>query len=107
MTTTIELVNYKIVSDADDKKVAACQEKINHFCLSQAGFLYRSISTNESGTWFDIVYWQDMSSAQKAAENFGKSGINQDMDPLIVKDSLTITHMQAITEAMATEPEPA
>ena len=100
MTTTIEHVTYQTVENADQGLLDKCNEQINAFCLSQPGFLYRSISKNQNDIWHDIVYWQDFSSAENAAKQFSSTQVCQSLSKLVKQDTMKMQHMQALSEAM-------
>lgn len=100
-TTTIEMVTYKLKTDATVKQLQATHEDVNAFCSSQTGFLYRSISRDDNNTWYDIVYWQNMDHAKAAGEAFMASAVCQTLSKIIDSESLVMRHMLADTEAMA------
>ena len=100
-TTTIEMVTYKLKADSSVTQLQATHNEINAFCLSQPGFLYRSISQDESNTWYDIVYWQNMDNAKAAGEAFMATEVCHSLQKIIDGESVTMRHMLAVTEAMA------
>lgn len=103
MTTTIEIVTYKLKTEASTEQLAATHEQVNQFCAAQEGFIYRSISQDENNTWFDIVYWQNMQCAKKAGEAFMQSTVCQQLSPLIDNETLVIRQMLADSEKCVTQ----
>jgi hypothetical protein len=66
--TVIEVVIYQTkpgVKDAEHLKNAA---SITPILANFNGFIARQFSKTTDGKWIDLVYWKDLSSAEKAAE---------------------------------------
>ncbi|MDF2180061.1 hypothetical protein P2G88_17535 [Aliiglaciecola sp. CAU 1673] len=101
--TTIEMVSYKLKTDASIAQLRETHEGINAFCRSQPGFIYRSLSKDAEDTWHDIVYWQDMNSAKAAADAFMQNETAQHMLRLLDESTLKMRHMQADTEVMSAQ----
>jgi hypothetical protein len=100
MTTAIEVVTFKLKSDVSIEQFEQSQEGVNSFCKTQAGFIYRSLSKDDQGTWFDIVYWTDIDSAKSAGEAFMRDEKCQELSKLIDNTSVVMRHMSASTEMM-------
>ena len=98
MTTTIELVSYRLKDDATNEQLAATHDNVNQFLHQQDGFLYRSCSQDDSGLIYDIVYWQDMESAKAAGEAFMNHPAGQSLIGLCDESSLSMNHMEVLTE---------
>jgi len=106
-TTVIELVTYKLKKNIDKSALLDTHPKVNAFLKEQAGFLYRSLSEDQSGLLHDIVYWQDMASAKQAATAFEQSPACASLMSITDMESVTMQHMTAMTEAMSCQGEPA
>ena len=102
-TTAIEMVTYQLKSGVKQSDLNNIHPKVNDFLKAQPGFLYRSMSEDNSGKMYDIVYWQDMASATKAASAFEKSEAGMALMAVTDMDSVNMQHMSAITEAMSCE----
>jgi hypothetical protein len=100
MTTTIELVSYKLKSGITTAQLQNTHDSLNSFCSQQEGFIYRSISKDQDNTWFDIVYWQNMECAQKAGEKFMQDEICHTLSELIDENTLVMRHMLADSEML-------
>lgn len=106
-TTVIELVTYKLKQGIDKSALTDSHPKINAFLKEQTGFLYRSLSEDVNGLLHDIVYWQDMASAKQAAAAFEQSSACKSLMSITDMESVTMQHMNAMTEAMSCQGEPA
>jgi hypothetical protein len=100
MNSTIEVVTFKLKNNVTAQQLELSHEGVNSFCVAQPGFLYRSLSEDDQGTWFDIVYWKDVESAKAAGEAFMADERCQNLSKLIDDTSVVMRHMSASTEAM-------
>lgn len=98
MTTIIEHVTYKLAPQASLEQLQQTHDGVNQFCLSQPGFLYRSLSQDKDQVWHDIVYWQDMQTAQAAGEAFMQTAECVALAELCDKQSLNMQHMAVETQ---------
>jgi len=103
VTTAMEIVTFKLKSGISQQPWLDAQPAVNEFVMAQPGFYYRSLSCDDTDTWFDIIYWQDMAHAKAAGDAFMASPAGQAICPLIDMESCTLRHMTAITEAMICE----
>ena len=99
ITTTIEMVTYRLKADKTSADLAATHDAVNEFLQAQTGFLYRSCSTDDSGLVYDIVYWQTLALAQAAGEAFMAHKAGQSLVALTDENSISMRHMNALTEA--------
>jgi len=106
-TTVIELVTYKLKQGVDKAALNDSHPKVNDFLKQQNGFLYRSLSEDKNGLLHDIVYWQDMDCAKQAGEAFEQSPACASLMSITDMESVTMQHMNAMTEAMSCQGEPA
>ena len=98
--SVVELVSYQLKSGVSLQQLAATHDAVNSFLNRQSGFIYRSLSQDESGQWFDIVYWQDMAAAKAAGESFMKDPAGQSLIELTEMDSVVMRHMETETEVL-------
>ena len=103
MTTAFEIVTFSLKSGYSIDDLQPFQEKINQFLKAQDGFYYRSLSQNEQGTLFDIVYWRDMAAAKAAQAAFTEAGLCELFDGFCDMESVAIQHMEVASEAMMNE----
>jgi len=97
--SVIELVTYKLKNNITKEQLSATHSDVNAFLEEQLGFLYRSLSEDSNGLLYDIVYWQDMEKAKIAGEAFMAHKAGQALVALTDENSITMRHMEALTEA--------
>lgn len=97
--TTIELVTYKLKPGVTEKQLAGTHAGVHDFLRTQPGFIYRSLSRDEQGLWYDIVYWRDMAKAKSAGEAFMEHPAGRALIELVDMDSCVMRHMPAVAEA--------
>ncbi len=93
-TNTIELVLFKIQGNRSDEKVIQAAEKLNDFIEKQPGFISRTLSKAEDGTWKDLVYWTDLESAQKAGEKVMTEACAAEFMGMIDKSTMQFLHFE-------------
>lgn len=98
--TTIELVTYTLKPGVTGKQLAGTHAGVHEFLQAQAGFIYRSLSRDEQGLWYDIVYWQDMAKAKSAGAAFMEHPAGRALIELIDMDSCVMRHMVATAEIL-------
>ena len=101
MTSTLELVQFKLISGKTDADLAATNESISEFLNEQNGFIYRSLSQREDGTYVDIVYWENLESAKAASEALMTDPRGQAMIALCDADSVSMEHLPITSEIMS------
>ncbi len=97
MSATIEMVTFKLNSDASEKDFLATNPALESWVSKQPGFEYRSLSQKQDGQWVDIVYWQTAEDAQKAGTLFMQANETQAMMSFIDKDSVDMQHMPVLS----------
>lgn len=65
----IELVLFRLLENSTDEEVVEVSDKINPVLQKMPGFISRNLAKTDDGQWADIVYWDSMVNAQKAAKN--------------------------------------
>lgn len=100
VTTAIELVSYRLTQDVEPTKLEKINQQVNDFLYAQEGFCYRSMSQDETGTYYDIVYWQTMAHAKQAADAFMQNPACQELMAICDMKSVKMTHMNVLSEAM-------
>ena len=101
-TTVVEIVNFKLNAGVTAADLESTYDGINSFLQSQPGFLYRSLSHNEADkSWIDIVYWENMDTAKAASEALMQDEEGKKMVAMCDMDSVSISHLPALTEAMS------
>ncbi|MCJ8338493.1 MAG: hypothetical protein MJK10_08465 [Pseudomonadales bacterium] len=100
MNTSIELVTFKLAEGVKPEQLVATNDAMQAFLTQQPGFIYRSLSQDEDGQWFDIVYWLDQTSAKTGGEAFMRSAACAALMPLIDGPSVVMRHMDALSEIL-------
>ncbi len=100
-TTTIEMVSFKLNDSATKEQLLATNPEMKTFLNQQPGFLYRSLSCDDQGQWFDVVYWASLEAAQQGGEAFMKSPVCATLMPLIDAPSCKMRHMDALSEVLS------
>ncbi|MEH6444654.1 MAG: hypothetical protein V7784_12235 [Oceanospirillaceae bacterium] len=101
MSNAIEIVTFNLNATATKEQVLATTPIMQVFLNQQPGFLYRSLSCDEQGLWFDIVYWENQQAAQAGGEAFMKSAAGAALMPLIDAASCKMRHMDALSAVLA------
>jgi len=96
--TTVEIVSFQFKSQVTEQQINSTHLAVNQLLLAQPGFYYRSLSCDENGQWFDVVYWKNISCAKKASDVFMDSEAGQAMLQLIDGDSVSLRYMEAASE---------
>ncbi len=99
--TTIEMVSFKLNENATKAQMIATNSAMQTFLNQQPGFLYRSLSCDDQGQWFDVVYWASLEQAQQGGEAFMKSDACATLMPLIDAESCKMRHMNALSEILS------
>lgn len=83
MNKVMELVSFRLKAGVSANDLLATNDALQVFLQQQDGFLYRSLSCDKKGYWFDIAYWRDRRSAEVGGEKFRNSDIGQTLCALI------------------------
>jgi len=102
-TTVLEMVTFERKAEVTDAQWLATNAEVEPFLRQQQGFHYRSLSKDEAGLWYDVVYWQDMDCAKKASEAFIESDVGKALCGMINMDSCKMRHMSVEVEMMGCE----
>ncbi len=93
MEQVIEMVSFALNEGVQEQDFVKAAKHSQTFISSLPGFLYRSLSFNATeNTWTDIVYWQSMSHAKSAGEQFMESKECQPLIALINPESVLMQH---------------
>ncbi|MEH6626488.1 MAG: hypothetical protein V7739_08585 [Motiliproteus sp.] len=98
--SVVELVTYQLKSGVTEQQLAATHEGVHSFLNRQPGFIYRSLSQDESEQWFDIVYWRDLATATAAGEAFMTDPAGQALGELADMDTVVMRHMLTAAEVL-------
>lgn len=92
--SVIEIVRYRLKSEATSDQAVAAWEKSQSFAKAQPGFIGRRIASTAEGEWIDEVEWKSLEDAHAAASAFNPETYPELMDLMAVLDqsSMSMTH---------------
>lgn len=90
--TVIEMVTFKLNPGVSDTDYVAASRRTEDFVRGLPGFIDRSLSKGEDGTWTDYVTWADMAAAKAAAAQFPQAECAADMMRMIDPASISMRH---------------
>lgn len=92
----IETVRYRVKSGVTHEDAIQAWEKSQSFARAQQGFLTRRIAVSGDGEFIDIVEWQTMDDAKRAADRFNPAEFPELMALVEVLDESTMvmTHYE-------------
>lgn len=102
-TGTIELVLFKINGNYSDRAILEAAAMLNDFIESQAGFISRTLSKAEDGTWSDLVLWTDLDSARKAGEKVMNEPCAGKFFSMIDESTMQFLHLEPKLDFKVTE----
>lgn len=91
---TLEVVEFRLNSSVSEDAFLSEVHKTNAFVSSLKGFIKRHTAKNETGLWIDIVEWQDMESAQAAAEMFMTSEAVKNFIGMLDQKTIRMQHFE-------------
>ena len=104
-TTVVEMVTFKLKAGVEEAQWLESASQLESFLLEQPGFYYRSLSKGNDDTWYDIVYWQDMATAEALSAQFMSLEAAQQMCALIDMDTVVKQDMPVRVEMMMCQQE--
>jgi len=86
----VEIAQFKLAAGVSEKDFLREAEAVQkNFLEKQSGYIDRELLKDKDGGWTDILHWNSMEEAQKAAEVMmsdpGAQGFMQKIDPSSVK----------------------
>lgn len=95
----VEIAQFKLAALVSDEEFLKEAEAVqNNFLKKQSGYIDRELLKGEDGQWADILHWNSMEEAQKAAQVMmgdpATQGFMQKIDPSSVK-MLHLTQMKS------------
>ncbi len=98
MNSTIEIVSFKLKTDADENIFKEIQPQLNSWVKRQKGFYYRTLIKEDDGKFTDIVHWASEVAAKAANAKFMQQDFASAMMALIDADSINMRHTQSLSE---------
>ena len=102
----LELVTFKSKAGVSQQQMLELNKLVMEQVREFSGFLYRSVCyQKDSGSWFDVVYWQDEAAAKSAQEKFMQSKVCQQLMAIIDIESTKMQHADILLSSQCTETE--
>ncbi|MBC6417833.1 MAG: hypothetical protein GDA44_03080 [Prochloron sp. SP5CPC1] len=93
----IELVIFKAKEEISAEALKEAAAKTTPVLQKMDGFLDRELSIAENEEkWVDIVHWQNMNSAKKAAKAFDNEPDCQEFIAMIEAETITMLHCNSV-----------
>ena len=89
----VEMVIFSTKNGVADKDVLARSQAINSVLREQGGFIHRTFCQRDDGKWVDIVYWDNLDNARRAAEYVMKDDICMSFFKLIDQQDMDFRHL--------------
>ena len=94
----VEIAQFKLAAGVSNEEFLKEAEAVqNNFLEKQSGYIDRELLKSDDGLWVDVLHWNSMGEAQKAAEIMmgdpATQGFMQKIDPSSVK-MLHLTQMK-------------
>lgn len=76
----------------------AIEESQRGFLAQCPGFIRRELAKGEDGQWLDMVYWQSLHDAQRAAQAFPTHPSARRFEHLLDVSSVTMLHLEQVKQ---------
>jgi hypothetical protein len=96
--TTIEIVQFRLKADVQEADYLTANEAVQADLQQASGYISREMAKGEDGEWLDILHWNSLAEAQRAAEAFPTWPSAQKMAGLIDGDSIKMMHLQQVAK---------
>ncbi len=89
----IEYVTFKALDGVDKQELAGIAIAVNaNLQENYPGFVERTVSLQDDGTWVEVVFWEDMPSAKAALDKFLADPLNKTFLSMVNPDSVVLTY---------------
>jgi hypothetical protein len=93
---TLEVVLFKLKPGVDQAAFFRLNESILPELCAMSGFIRRDLFSDQHGQWMDVVYWNSLRDAERAAELFPSLPCAQSLMELLDETSVTILHLEQV-----------
>ena len=87
-----EIVTFRITEDTTPEAFTEAAAETRAFVEAAPGFLARTLTQGENGTWTDYVLWASMDDAKAAAASFGSHPSTQAVIRAIAPGTVEMRH---------------
>jgi len=91
---TLEVVLFKLKPGVDEAAFFRINESILPDLRAMRGFIRRDLFNDQHGQWMDVVYWNSLLDAQRAAELFPALPCAQSLMEMLDATSMTMLHLE-------------
>ena len=93
--TVIEYVTFKAVDGINQKELADVASAVNtNLFNNYRGFIERTISLQDDGTWVEVVFWENMASAKEGLDKFLLDPLNAQFLSMVNPNSVVLTYSE-------------
>ncbi len=97
-TTVVEIAQFELASGVTDEEFIKEAEVVQRdFLEKQSGYIDRELLKDKNGLWIDILHWDSMEEAKKAAEVMIKNPKAQGFIQKIHLPSVKMFHLEQVT----------
>jgi hypothetical protein len=92
----LEVVLFKLKPSVDQAAFLRINESILTELRAMSGFIRRDLFGDQHGQWMDVVYWNSLAEADRAAEQFSSLPCAQSLIQLLDETSVTMLHLEQV-----------
>jgi len=92
MTKVFEIVKYKALASVTDEEILDVSTKLQELVTSQKGLVSRTLAKSEDGEWIDVVIWESLEDAMKAAELINTHPVGGEFMSKVQVETVTMKH---------------
>jgi hypothetical protein len=97
---TLEVVLFKLKPGVEEAAFLRINESILPELRAMSGFIRRDLFSDQHGQWMDVVYWNSLLEAERAAEMFPSLPCAQSLMELLDEASMTMLHLEQVKSYM-------
>ncbi len=95
--TIVEIAQFRLATGVNDKDFLQEAEVVQkNFLEKQGGYIDRELLKDKDGQWVDILHWNSMEEAQKAAEVMMSDPATQSFMQKIDPSSVKMLHLEQV-----------
>ena len=92
MTTTAEIVTFRLVEGTDTAVFLAAAEDMGPFLRGTGAMISRTLSSDDTGLWTDHITWTSLEAAKSAAAQMFERPEAQPFISMINPDGMDMRH---------------
>ena len=95
---TIEIVLFQLAEGVSQDEFLNAAQNVESWLRQVSGFRRRELSRDAAGNWVDIVHWDSLEEAQKAAAEIMSTPEGQKFGGTIRGESIQMYHVHPVHE---------